>query len=578
MLAASAPATGCRTIAGGPDGVAAELPAAAGATLRRRPTWPPALAAGPPVTATARRWGLPDERRGARHWRRGRLDAGEAGDRRQRRTPPTLGEPDPNAARPGVGLPRDLHRHAAPRHRRPGLDRDGWRSSPPSARHSRGWRPISCNALAVGGERAQRLWSVPAGREQHVIVYGPGRRVAGPVAVALLDDWAETVPSAGTRRMRRSGSTRRAPVRRRRSCLPCHPTKRSRSPAADLPGIVLSTRMQAHARMAQPDQLGAWSLAVPTSMVLSGGRAGCDLVEPDDLGALPPGRADAALHATSSAASRPRWPTPLWMLGRQWQVGEHAAEDAASPMLVELEVAHTPLDPVAGIDPTVVPAEALLEGAAEDWWTVGRRVRVGRAAEGDLSAEERAANTFSTLPEPYGDSLAGEVDGLALWRAGLIDAGHPALAGFSIRPDFWQTETLTYETDVTAGGATLRVAGHDGGDVDWFTADADTGLQAPDLATRQVVPQRLHYPGAPAPRWWQIEDAAVDIGGFPPDRSHLATALLIELVCDHANDWFTVPVPPPAPVDGGPTPPSSGVVVSLRLDPREGQLRRLVGR
>ena len=254
---------------------------------------------------------------------------------------------------------------------------------------------------------------------------------------------------------------------------------------------------------------------------------------------------------------------PLWMLGRQWQVGEHAAEDAASPVLVELEVAHTPLDPVAGIDPTIVPAEALLEGAAEDWWTVGRRARVGRAAAAALSAEQRAANAFSSLPQPYGDTLAGEVDGLALWRAGLIGAGDPALTGFSTRPDFWQPETLTYETAVTAGGATLRVAGHDGSDVDWFTADAVAPLPHPDLATRQVVPQRLHYPGAPAPRWWQIEDAAVDIGGFPPDRSHLATALLIELVCDHANDWFTVPVPSPAPLPDGETPPSSGVVVSL---------------
>ena len=166
------------------------------------------------------------------------------------------------------------------------------------------------------------------------------------------------------------------------------------------------------------------------------------------------------------------------MLGRQWQVGEHAGEDAASPVLVELEVAHTPLDPVAGIDPKLVPAEALLEGAGEDWWTVGRRARVGRAASAGLSAEQRAANAFSILPEPYGDTLAGEVDGLALWRAGLIDAGDPALAGFSPRPDFWQSETLTYETEVTAGGATLRVTGHDGGDVDWFTADADAAAAA----------------------------------------------------------------------------------------------------
>ena len=70
---------------------------------------------------------------------------------------------------------------------------------------------------------------------------------------------------------------------------------------------------------------------------------------------------------------------PAWMLGRQWQVGEHAGEDASTPVLVELDVAHTPLEPVAGLDPTVVPAEPLIEGAAEDWWTIGRRARVGRA-------------------------------------------------------------------------------------------------------------------------------------------------------------------------------------------------------
>jgi hypothetical protein len=180
-----------------------------------------------------------------------------------------------------------------------------------------------------------------------------------------------------------------------------------------------------------------------------------------------------------------------------------------------------------------------------------------------LTAAQRRDCAFGQLPEPYGGTLAEEVDGLAVWRAGLIDAGDPALDGFAPRPDFWKTETLNYSTELTAGGATLRVTDHGGGDVDWYTADADGPLPAPESATRQVVPQRLHYPGAPAPRWWQIEDAAVDIGGFPPDRAHLATALLIELICDHANDWFTLPVPSPAPVDGQPTPPSSGVVVSL---------------
>ncbi|MFG2076338.1 hypothetical protein [Nonomuraea maritima] len=254
---------------------------------------------------------------------------------------------------------------------------------------------------------------------------------------------------------------------------------------------------------------------------------------------------------------------PVWMLGRQWQVGEHAGEDASSPVLAEVPVAHTPLEPVAGLDPVVVPAEALLEGSAEDWWTIGRRVRVGRALAGTLSPEQRAAAAFGVLPEPYGDTFYGEVDGLALARAGLVDPAHPAVAGLSGRPDFWQPRTLTYECRVPVAGTHLQVSAHDGGDVDWYTADATGPLPAPALETRHVLPQRLQYPGAPGPRWWQIEDSAVDIGGFPPDRAHLATALLIELICDHANDWFTFPVPAPRPRPGQDPPPTSGVVVGL---------------
>ena len=257
---------------------------------------------------------------------------------------------------------------------------------------------------------------------------------------------------------------------------------------------------------------------------------------------------------------------PAWLLGRQWQVGEHTGEDASSPVLVELQVAHTPLEPVAGLDPTVVPAEAILEGTALDWWTVGRRVLVGRAVAPALTTAQLAAVAFAVVVEPYGATLVGEVDGLAAWRAGLVAADDPAIEGMVERPDFWQAATLTHEATVPVAGATLTVTGHGGGDVDWFTADADGPLPAPAFVTRQVVPSRLHYPGAPAPRWWQIEDAAVDVGGFPPDRAHLATALLIELVSDHANDWFTMPVPPPAPgVDGGTTPASAGTVVTLGL-------------
>jgi hypothetical protein len=257
---------------------------------------------------------------------------------------------------------------------------------------------------------------------------------------------------------------------------------------------------------------------------------------------------------------------PMWFLSRQWQLGEHAGEDAGTPVGVQFQVAHAPIDAVAGMDPTLVPAEAILEGAALDWWTPGRRVRVGRAVAGSLSAAQRRQAAFDApLPEPYGDAFRDQVDGMAAWRLGLVPENHPSLAGFDAgRPDFWRPGKLDHAATFPVGDTNLEVTAHGGGEVDWYSVDAAAPL-TPEGAqwVNEVIPARLHYPGAPLPRVWQIEDHQVDLGGYPPDRSHLGTALLIELVSDHANDWFLAPVPPPSLTSQLTDAPSVGVVVTI---------------
>lgn len=254
---------------------------------------------------------------------------------------------------------------------------------------------------------------------------------------------------------------------------------------------------------------------------------------------------------------------PLWMLGRQWQLGEHAGEDAGSPVAVTMTVSHTAIDPVDGLDPTVVPAEAIVEGAVEDWWTPGRRIRVGRAITGSLTSRQRKRCRFTEpLPAPYGDAFSGEVDGREAWRRRLVPPDHPLLDGLpAALDDSWDPHTLDHALTLTAGSATLSVSHHTGGDVDWYTVDGDRPLvTSPGAMTSEVVPTRLQYPGAPLPRVFQVEDHTVDIGGYPPDRSHLATALLIELISSHSSDWFMAPVPAPY---GGSDAPGAGAVVTL---------------
>ncbi|WP_061958749.1 hypothetical protein [Cupriavidus pauculus] len=277
---------------------------------------------------------------------------------------------------------------------------------------------------------------------------------------------------------------------------------------------------------------------------------------------------------------RARVADPAWFLARQWQLGELQGEDASSPVSVAVSVTHEPLRYAPrrpDLDPTRTAAEPLVEAEPGDWWTIGRRVRLGRAAAPllaalvpPLPAQRLALLRFGELPTPY-EALAGEVDGRAVFTAGLL-AGNALWDEVPSPPaDNWSSRRLTHDARFNAGSRGLDIRDHDGGDLDWFSADAGPDVVRPVGNTpaeppppRSVLASRLSYPGAPNPRWWQIEDQAVDLGAFSPDRSHLGTALLLDVALAHADDWFWFPVPPPLPDADGSEPPSAGVLVTLR--------------
>jgi hypothetical protein len=258
------------------------------------------------------------------------------------------------------------------------------------------------------------------------------------------------------------------------------------------------------------------------------------------------------------AALRAEVHDPVWFLGRQWQLGEHHGRDAASPALVQLTVTETPVVGSSNApedDPRITPPEAIIESEPEQWWTIGRRVRVGRALRSAVPAARRSdpALLLGGLGAPY-DQLNGQVlDGLALYRArsslGLGDALFAAQAVPVAEPrDDWQSAELAYSAPFTAGPVTLTIPRHDGGDVDWYSATA-TGPDPP-LASPPVVrtsyPTRVAYAGSPHPRWWQIEDHRYDPGAVSPHRTHLASMMLIHITASHGDDWFTAPLLSPA--------------------------------
>ena len=247
---------------------------------------------------------------------------------------------------------------------------------------------------------------------------------------------------------------------------------------------------------------------------------------------------------------------PAWMLGRQWQMGEHQGEDASSPVAVEIRSRATPIGAVAGqpgLDPMTVPAQAIIESEPQDWWTTGRRVRLGQAVAARAHTHGVTlpeSVTLTGLPVPYQALNGTGPDGRALWQQRThARPGRQSWFGQPGPPrdepvDLWDPAELAYTAELPAGDTTLTITRHDGGDLDWYHADATAPLGPPAAESPiRLTPGRLRYPSAPLPRWWQIEDAQVAIGGQAPDRAALATLVLIDLIVNHSDDWYTFALP-----------------------------------
>src|SRR5262245_28475547 len=256
------------------------------------------------------------------------------------------------------------------------------------------------------------------------------------------------------------------------------------------------------------------------------------------------------------AAVRAEVHDPVWFLGRQWQLGEHRGTDAASPGLVHVKVAETPVEGRSAApedDPRITPPEAVIESEPEQWWTIGRRVRVGRAMRNDVPADRRKDFLLPELAPPY-DLLnkRGALDGLELYKArgdadlpGLTDAKFAAQGVPAREPvDDWDPAELAYFAAFSAGPTTVTTPRHGGGDVDSYSVTA-TGSNPPAASpprTRISYPTRVHYDGAPHPRLWQIEQRRYDPGAVAPHRTRLASLLLINLTASHGDNWFTAPL------------------------------------
>jgi hypothetical protein len=117
----------------------------------------------------------------------------------------------------------------------------------------------------------------------------------------------------------------------------------------------------------------------------------------------------------------------------------------------------------------------------------------------------------------------------------------------------WVSERMEYAFSVATRLSDrehiLTAQEYSEGHLDWY--DLDENLEVtlgaaldnpPRELSQKVIPAPVSFRGMPAARFWEFEDAQVDLGSVEAGPTDLARMLLVEFALAYGNDWFVIPV------------------------------------
>lgn len=291
---------------------------------------------------------------------------------------------------------------------------------------------------------------------------------------------------------------------------------------------------------------------------------------------LEPDIKTAQLDLDLSEGLAARLADPLWLLGRQWQVGELSGQDAASPVAVDIAASSFFIDKAVigatnlAYAPDSVALDAIVEhdGRPADMRTraSGGSSFLDRLGEAQLGGYQKKVldNYALDSVSPDGDKLLHDLDSGALAsKLGIAQADSQTFSSMCqnwaawYRPrsnsqvnHAWIPDRLEYQFSLQAsireGRVTLDAPEHLGGRIDWdvFTARPPAAGTAvtPKNTVVHLAPTLLHIPGMPSLAFWEMEDPGFDPGRIESGPTDPARLLLIETSLAYASDWFLVPL------------------------------------
>jgi hypothetical protein len=120
----------------------------------------------------------------------------------------------------------------------------------------------------------------------------------------------------------------------------------------------------------------------------------------------------------------------------------------------------------------------------------------------------------------------------------------------------WQPDRMEYTFSLSTrlgddqfGERTLTASQYVDGTLEWYSFDLNgdinmgtSGDKPGDILTRTVIPAPVTFHGMPAPRFWELEDARIDLGSLQPGATDLPQMLLVETLSGYGNDWYVIPI------------------------------------
>ena len=288
-------------------------------------------------------------------------------------------------------------------------------------------------------------------------------------------------------------------------------------------------------------------------------------------------------------ALRLRAHDPLWMLARQWQMGEFRGNNTGTAMSVRCEVNYEdcskdPIEPVteqvnpridfiAKIESAIYYLDlARLEGNKDknelkalrtelvatypiDWEAVSDTLVLPDAI---TTEEEKKLNKHLLF---YYRTYRGKIFDGSMLYANLVKSKKSKEPGIdnnfkdwykkkyevaSATNEHWQKEDLCYEVKTDVAGKTFKGDRYQGGRLSWYTFDyekSDTKKQNKGSNSQQVVslPTPATFASAPNKRLWQMEDKKVYLGNSFDEPSE-ANSVVMRYATMYSNDWMLFPL------------------------------------